>query len=171
MINVPAATEATARPPAQVSTRRGWGSRRAGGRARPRLRPPPGPSSSSGEMEGWGQDPDQCPHPEPGRLPWRLPAPSTLRVLPGSRAHPWGPLCLPVCPSGVCLPAPLVLAWDSRRVRVHLLHVISDPCPWAGLTSAHQAPSPGARPPSPAWSRHQVEGQGRWVQLHLQFRV
>ena len=106
-----------------------------------------------------------CSVPAPGAWPTALATACTRRP-PCPARLPCPPLGsslsarLPVCPSGVCLPAPLVLAWDSRRVRVHLLHVISDPCPWAGLTVCPSSPLPRRQAPVPRLEQTAGGGAG-----------
>ena len=105
--------------------------------------PHPGLGPARGFCWLWGTDggqgPAQCPHPEPGRLPW------CARRPPVSRQAP-----VPGLGSSVCgLTAPLVPAWDSRRATVPLLRVISDPCPWARLTVCPSIPLPRNQAPHP----------------------
>lgn len=140
----------------------------AHGRATPWLGPCQGLLLAPGNWR-WARP---CSVPTPGTWPAALVCPPP----PVSRQAP-----VPSLGSSICgLTAPLVPAWDSRRVMVPLLCVISDPCPWAGLTVCPSIPLPRNQAPHPllgadrgggcsCTSNSGCDGLGRGVERAVEF--
>lgn len=77
--------------------------------------------------------------------------------------------CLPVWGLSACTSRP-GLGFSEGHGAPAACHLRPLPLGWTHCLPIKPPPrEPG--PPSPAWSRQQVEGQGRWVQPHQQFRV
>lgn len=155
VINVPTAAEALAPTRRQVGSGRGWGSEVRTRQSHTLAWAPPGASAGSGELavgkallsaHTWNLA--GCPG-----------VPATPRVPPGPCAQ-LGVLYL----RSDCTSCP-GLGFSEGHGAAAACHLRPLPLGWAHCLPINPPPQePG--PPPPAWSR-----QGRWVQLHQQFRV